>query len=200
MTLAHADRAVRAAIAPLALTALLLLGTACTSTSPTTTASASTTSGPAVTAGRADRTSRPTAEPDEPTTEVDNPVTSATEVGQPPDACDLITEEDATAAFGEPATAGEQDRDECWWTSPNDLKTINLIRRTGEDVETWRRGYQNDQWEKNDFGDEGYSGRMLDSIVFRIGETTYEINVIYSTRGDPEQVVKDLAQTVVSRL
>jgi len=128
--------------------------------------------------------------------------TSTTDAGDAPsapDACDLITEDDAATAFGEAVEAGEQDSDECWWHSRNDLKTVNIIRRSG-DVDEWRSGYQNEHWEAVDRGDEGYAGRTLDSIVFRLGDTMYEVNVIYSTKGDPEQVVNDLADTVLSRL
>ena len=119
--------------------------------------------------------------------------------GAAPAACELITETDAAAAFGEPVTAGTQSRDECWWFSANDLKTVNVIRRT-DDVATWRAGYQNDFWVPNQLGDEGYTGKALTSVVFRIGATQYEINVVYSTRGDPAKVARGLAATVVSRL
>lgn len=116
-----------------------------------------------------------------------------------PTACELITEADAASAFGEPVTAGTQGRDECWWSTANDLKTVNVIRRT-DDVATWRSGYRNDFWTPNQFGDEGYTGKVFNSVVFRIGDTQYEINVVYSTRGDPAKVVQGLAETVVSRL
>lgn len=114
-------------------------------------------------------------------------------------ACDLITEADAARALGEPVVAGDQRRDECWWSTANDLKTVNIIRRS-DDLDVWRSGYQNSKWEKVDRGDEGYEGKGLTSIVFRIGETQYEINVVFSTKGDPRQVVNDLADTVLGRL
>lgn len=129
--------------------------------------------------------------------------TDSTEAADPtslPSACDLLPEADVVEAFGEPVTAGEQDRDECWWSSANDLKTVNLIRRTDQDVDEWRSGYQNSSWREVDLFDEAYAGKALDSIVFRLGTTTYEVNVIYSTKGDPEQVVQDLTDKVVSRL
>ena len=119
--------------------------------------------------------------------------------GEPPDACELITQDDAEAAFGEPAVAGYESSDECWWSSEDDLKTINIVRRN-DDLEEWRRSYDNSYWEPNDYGDEGYTGTALDSIVFRVGEDQYEINVVYSTAGSPEQVVQDLADTVIVRL
>ena len=40
----------------------------------------------------------------------------------------------------------------------------------------------------------------MDSIAFRIGTTTYEVNVVYSTKGDPAQVVQDLTDKVTGRL
>ena len=101
-----------------------------------------------------------------------------------PRACDLITEQDASRVLGEPVTAGDQRRDECWWSTANDLKTVNIIRRS-EDLDQWRSGYQNNKWQKVDRGDEGYAGKVLTSIVFRIGEAQYEINVVFSTNGDP---------------
>jgi len=116
-----------------------------------------------------------------------------------PAACDLLREADVRAALGEPVTAGPQSRDECWWSTANDLKTVNLIRRTG-DVATWRSGYQNDFWAPDDRGDEGYTGRALDSVVWRIDDTQYEVNVVFSTRGDPAAVVEELADLAVARL
>lgn len=125
------------------------------------------------------------------------PVT--TRPGSPVPACELLTRADAEAAFGEPVAPGPQRTDECWWSTANDLKTVNLIRRT-DDLATWRRGYDNDFWVPNAFGDEGYTGTVLDSIVWRIGDTQYEVNVVFSTRGDPERVVRDLATTAAGRL
>ena len=95
--------------------------------------------------------------------------------------------------------AGDQRDDECWWSSADDLKTVNLIRRTG-DLTTWRSGYDNDYWVPNGLGDEGYTGTAFDSVVWRIGDVQYEINVVYSTSGDPRQVATDLADQVVARL
>lgn len=103
------------------------------------------------------------------------------------------------AAFGEPVVAGTQGSDECWWSTANDLKTVNLIRRS-DDLATWRQGYDNDFWVPNDFGDEGYTGTVLDSVVWRIGDTQYEVNVVFSTRGDPDRVVQDLATAAADRL
>lgn len=135
-----------------------------------------------------------------PTTAGDEGSTSTSRgAGQPIDVCELITEADASQAFGQPAMAGTQSTDECWWSTANDLKTVNVIRRS-EDLDQWRSGYQNSSWEPIDLGDEGYAGKGLDSITFRLGDEIYEINVVYSTKGDPKQVVNDLAQTVRSRL
>ena len=75
----------------------------------------------------------------------------------------------------------------------------HVIRRYGE-VDEWRRGYQNDTWKKIDLGDEAYRSKALDSITFRLSETTYEVNVVFSTKGDPETIVNDLAKKVYSRL
>lgn len=132
------------------------------------------------------------------TTDATDPTPTTGEAALPR-ACDLITQEDAARALGGPAVAGDQRRDECWWSTANDLKTVNIIRRS-EDLDQWRSGYQNSNWEKVDRGDEGYAGKGLTSIVFRIGETQYEINVVFSTKGDPRQVVNDLADTVLGRL
>ena len=94
--------------------------------------------------------------------------------------------------------AGDQRDDECWWSSADDLKTVNLIRRT-DDLTTWRSGYDNDYWVPNGLGDEGYTGTAFDSVVWRIGDVQYELNVVYSTSGDPGQVATDLAEQVVAR-
>ncbi len=116
-----------------------------------------------------------------------------------PAACTLLTGPDVAAAFGEPAVAGDQRADECWWSSTDDLKTVNLIRRT-DDVTTWRSGYDNEFWTPNDLADEGFTGTALDSVVWRVGDVQYELNVVYSTSGDPRQVATDLAEKVAARL
>lgn len=141
------------------------------------------------------------------TTEADDPDAAGAEDGTDDGssdgvtpACDLLTEEDVTEALGEPVTAGDQRTDECWWATANDLKTVNLIRRTDEDLQSWREGYDNPQWKAADFGDEGYRGKTLDSIVFRIGDTIYEVNVVFSTKGDAGEVVESLAERVLTRL
>lgn len=115
-------------------------------------------------------------------------------------ACALLPESDVVAAVGEPVEPGSQRSDECWWHTANDLKTVNLIVTTDADLETWRDGYDNSYWEPIDLGDEGYRGQVLDSIVFRVGDTTYELNVVYSTAGDPERVVEELADAVAGRV
>jgi hypothetical protein len=127
------------------------------------------------------------------------PSGAASPTGALPAACTLITQADASRAFGENAIAGDQSSDECWWSTANDLKTVNIIRRS-DDLATWRAGYRNQFWIANDLGDEGYTGKAVDSVVFRIGGDQYEINVVYSTKGDPRTVVQDLAATVISRL
>jgi len=180
-------------------TAVLLATGACTSSSPSVVASSSGSAarGDASTTSTAKATGRSsTTDPTDPTDTTD---TTEADPSAEPDACDLITEDDATLAFGEPAVAGDQRHDECWWSTRNDLKTVNVIRRH-DDVEEWRSGLQNEHWEKVDRGDEGYAGKTLDSITFRIGDTQYEVNVVYSTKGDPKHVVDQLTDTVLSRL
>lgn len=135
----------------------------------------------------------------EPTTRRTERPSATTDPSALPTACALLPEADVVEAFGEPVAAGTQGTDECWWSTANDLKTVNLIRRT-EDLATWRSGYDNDFWTPNDFGDEGYTGRALTSIVWREGDVQYEVNVVYSTRGNPERVVQDLATRVAARL
>lgn len=181
---------------------LLALASACTST---TSSSGSSGPGPVLTAVASP--SGTTASPTPPDTErserPDDTDASTTSTdrssGDESAACELLTQRDAAEAFGEAAIAGDQRQDECWWSTANDLKTVNVIRRTG-DLDTWRSGYQNAQWQPIELGDEGYAGKALDSITFRVGDTTYEINVVYSTAGDPRQVVNELAAKVAARV
>jgi len=116
-----------------------------------------------------------------------------------PAACDLLVEADVQEAFGEPVTAGLQTRDECWWSTANDLKTANLSRRT-DALDTWRAGYDNDFWQPTDLGDEAYRGIVLDSIVWRVGDVQYEVNVIFSTAGEPDKIIETLARAAAARL
>lgn len=153
------------------------------SSTSTTSSSTSTTGVPATTTGSSDEPSS--------TTEPRSVAEAA--------ACRLVTRADAEQAFGEPAVAGTQSSDECWWSTANDLKTINVIVRQ-PDLDSWRQGHQNSQWESVSLGDEGFAGKALDSIEFRVGDTVYEVNVVYSTKGDPQAVVQDLAAKVASRV
>lgn len=173
---------------------LLALASACTSTT-----SSSGSPGPVLTAVASPSGTTASSTPTD--TERSEGSTSSTDgsSGDESAACELLTQRDAADAFGEAAIAGDQRQDECWWSTANDLKTVNVIRRT-DDLDTWRSGYQNAQWEPIELGDEGYAGKALDSITFRVGDTTYEINVVYSTSGDPRQVVNDLAAKVAARV
>lgn len=116
-----------------------------------------------------------------------------------PEACTLLTRADVEAAFGEEAVNSTDRRDECWWSSTDDLRTANLIRRT-DDLDTWRAGYDNPTWRPNDLGDEGYTSTMLGSVVWRVGDDQYEVNVIYSTSGDEQGDARALAQRAAGRL
>ena len=167
---------------------------ACSSSTSTTTAS-STTAPPATTAAPA--TTRAPAS----TTTTEAGSTEDTEAGgATPAACRLVTQADAEAAFGEPAVAGTQSSDECWWSTANDLKTINVIIRE-PDLDSWRQGHANDTWESvSGLGDEAFASKALDSVEIRVGDTVYEINVVYSTKGDPKAVVQQLSETVASRV
>lgn len=147
-----------------------------------------------------DGTSAPTVERSTVTSAgADDTTERASGTGAAVDACTLLTEADATRAFGEPVQPVTQTTDECWWESANTLKTVNIIRRD-DDLETWRAGYQNDYWTPNGLGDEGYTGRALDSAVFRVGEDLYEVNIVWSTRGEPSLDALELATLAAGRL
>jgi hypothetical protein len=178
----------------LALGVALCLTGACGSSAPTATDDAALGDGLTATVPPGPRSSTTTA-----ATSTSGPDPTTTAPGELPQACELLTQADATAAFGEPALGGDQRADECWWSSANDLKTVNLIRRT-DDVATWRSGYQSSFWTPNDLGDEGYTGTALDSVVWRVGDVQYEVNVVYSTSGDAHRIATDLAEKVASRL
>lgn len=114
-------------------------------------------------------------------------------------ACTLLTRADAEEAFGEPAEAGTQSSDECWWNTEHDLKVMNLIVRDSEDLDDWRAGHDNEYWEPYDLGDEAYRGKVLDSIVFRIGTVTYDLNVVFAGP-DMDRVVDVLAEHIRERI
>jgi hypothetical protein len=116
-----------------------------------------------------------------------------------PRACTLLTQADVEAAFGEGALNVTDTTDECWWSSATDLRTANLIRRT-DDLDTWRAGYDNATWRPNDLGDEGYTSTALGSVVWRVGDAQYEVNVVYSTSGDEQGDARALAQRAAARL
>jgi hypothetical protein len=114
--------------------------------------------------------------------------------------CSLITQADAEAAFGEPVFLVNDDGYQCFWESGGaGLKSLNINRDT-PDLDEWRAGLTNDTWMASDYGDEGFSSRVLSSIEFRVGDVVYDINVNYSTDGDPDKIVVDLAELVLSRL
>jgi len=203
----------RRAVAALGLAGAVALTAACTSSGSTVSSSDSSKDAPSATSGsgattsaKSPTTKTPSTSPKPTSTEADDTTTEPTtsDTGSDPasltPACELLPEADVVEAVGEPVTAGDQRQDECWWSTKADLKTVNLIRRTDQDVDEWRSGYQNSSWKKIDLFDEAYAGKVLDSITFRIGTTTYEVNVVYSTKGDPEQVVQDLTDKVTGRL
>jgi hypothetical protein len=137
------------------------------------------------------------------TTTTTRPPTTTTGSGVDPTslprACTLLTQTDVEAAFGDGALNVTDSTDECWWSSADDLRTANLIRRT-DDLDTWRAGFDNPTWRSNDLGDEGYTSTALGSVVWRVGEAQYEVNVIYSTSGDEQGDARDLAQRAAARL
>jgi len=190
-----AIRAVRAMATALLAAGLLALAacsssTSSTATSTTTATSPSTSSSRPSTADSSGSSTRSTEA--SASTESSGTETAA--------ACRLVTKAEAEAAFGEPAIAGTQSSDECWWSTANDLKTINVIVRQ-PDLDSWRQGHANDTWESvGGLGDEAFASKALDSIELRVGDTVYEVNVVYSTKGDPKAVVQQLAQTVASRV
>lgn len=121
------------------------------------------------------------------------------DAGSLPDACTLLTRAEVEAAFGEPALTTTDRSDECWWSSADDLRNANLIRRS-DDLATWRSGYDNPTWRPNGLGDEGYTSTVLGSVVWRVGDAQYEVNVVYSTSGDEQADAADLAQRAAARL
>lgn len=185
------------AMATATLASGLLALAACSSSGTSSTSSSSTTS-VAPPGSTATSTTRPSSSSPRSTE-----ATSATEPATGDEAaaaCRLVTEAEAEAAFGEPAVAGTQSSDECWWSTANDLKTINVIVRQ-PDLDSWRQGHANDTWESvSGLGEEAYASKALDSIELRVGDTVYEVNVVYSTKGDPKAVVQQLAETVASRV
>jgi hypothetical protein len=176
--------------------ALMLVG--CSSTAPQAVVVGPSTAAPAVSESLV--TVAPTAPSPDSTASVDPAADTAAISDSAPKLCELITEQDAVAAFEESARLVNDDSYQCFWKSEGaGLKGININRDT-PDLAEWRAGHDNDSWEPNDYGEEGFSGKVLNSIEFRIGDTVYDINVNYSTKGDPDKIVNDLAVLVLSRL
>jgi len=119
--------------------------------------------------------------------------------GDAPEACDLLTEDDVTDVFGEPVSAGETNSArECRWSTENDLKVVNL-EVSEPDLDEWRRGVDNDSWEPVSLGDEGYRGvGMFDTVEFRVGDRVIEVNVVFSTSGDADAALEELAERVAA--
>jgi hypothetical protein len=151
--------------------------------------------GGAVTGSQVPRSTSTTGRPAT-TATTDDPADPTTSL---PEACTLLTRADVEAAFGESALNVTDTPDECWWSSADDLRTANLIRRA-DDLDTWRAGYDNATWQPNDLGDEGYTSTALGSVVWRVGEAQYEVNVIYSTSGDERGDARTLAPRAAARL
>jgi hypothetical protein len=159
-------------------------------------------------AGDVGSTSEPSTAED-PTTETTQDTTAAATddttdepAADPADACSLLTRTDAEEAFGEPVVDdSDQYADECWWTSEGaGLKSVNL-RIAQPDLEEWRAGHDNDDWEPIDLGDEAFVRvGPFSSVELRVGDAVYEVNVTYSTSGDPDAVALELAELVAARL
>jgi len=114
----------------------------------------------------------------------------------PPLVCTYLSKRDVERAFGEPVRKIDRSTDARWFESKkHGLKRVNFTR-SYDDVATWRAGHQNAYWTTNDFGDEGYTGKALDSIEWRQGNVQYYVDVVYSTKGNARAAVGQLAKKV----
>ena len=125
---------------------------------------------------------------------------AATAVDERKSLCTLVTLADVEKAIGESAAVVTDSRDECWYENKSSQKVVNM-RRKDEDPLEWRAAFVgNDQWVSINVGEEAYAGKALASIEFRSKDVQYEVNVIYSTKGDPKQVVGSLTKLLAAKV
>jgi hypothetical protein len=117
------------------------------------------------------------------------------------DPCKLLSQPDAAAAFGQAAEGGPSSAWECRWASKADLKVASLEISTDVNVEEWRAGFeQSRSWIKVTLGDEAYRSAVISSVEIRVGTTVYELNVNYSTDGNPDAIVDQFSEKLIQRL
>jgi hypothetical protein len=127
---------------------------------------------------------------------VDSSVDSVEDLRRP--LCELLPQADVEAAFGETVT--KNDGITCRYDTATGLKSVEVDRSYSE-PEEWRSGFvDSDFWKPIDMGTEGWAGKGVPSIEFQFRDVQYEINVGWSTDGDPYAVAQKLASIVESNL
>lgn len=118
--------------------------------------------------------------------------------------CDLFTQAEVEDAFGEAVTIDDGTSGECWWATKTQLKTLVVKRNsapdTAEGIEQRRSGFDNSSWDSIDLGTEGFRGKVLPSVDWLIGDQNIEVNIAWSTKGDPLPIVEKLARLADSRI
>ncbi len=118
--------------------------------------------------------------------------------------CEIFTVAEIEEAFGEPVTVDDSQSGECWWETGTRLKTVTFVRDsapdTDEALEAWRSGFDNDQWEPIDLGSGGYRGKGVPSVDWIQGGYRFQVNLAWSTKGDPYPIAERLARLAASRI
>lgn len=118
--------------------------------------------------------------------------------------CDVLAKAEVEAAFGETVTVDDATTGECWWETKTTLKRMVFKRDSAPDtpeaLAERRRGFDNSSWEKIDLGTDGFRGKVVPSVDWLIGAHQFELNVAWSTKGDPYPIAEKLARLVDSRI
>ncbi len=91
-----------------------------------------------------------------------------------------------------------QDDDECWWTTPDDLKGARVIRDWA-DVDEWTRAYE-DEEPVPELEVEAHFDPIFGTTEVLVDGIVYLVGVELRGDGDVREASLSLAQLVVDRV
>jgi hypothetical protein len=118
--------------------------------------------------------------------------------------CEVLTKAEIEAAVGEAVSVDDSISGECWWSSRTNLKTVafkvSSAPDTLEGLHERRNGFENTAWSTIDLGTEGFQGKLIPSVDWLIGAFNVELNIAWSTNGDPYPIAEKLARLADNRI
>jgi hypothetical protein len=118
--------------------------------------------------------------------------------------CAVLSNAEVAEAVGSSVTTDDTDPDRCRWQNKSGQKSVALSKSFAptdpEDIAQRRAGYGKGSWVKSDLGEDGFEGLIFPSIDWIVGEYNFELNVGWSSKGDPIPIAKRLAEMADQRI